>query len=267
MKNVLVSRKTKLMTLVLALGVAVASFANAQSVTYPVTDGNANIGIAETYGVSAANTTSSASLALTSNSTVNLLGKTAPLIGLSQTSSVAAKPSANLAFKVGSYTVSSITTTTSTSYMVSSSQTLLSASANYNVTVGGVSVPVTVSGSLAGSGTANLNALLDVTNKKVTTTGSSGSSISGSATAAIPSTVKNTTVSTTSSFQFGTDTLTPNATVGFTSKSGGVTLSSTPLSLALSFTVASTTTKSNTATSNLGTYITPAYTVSLITLK
>ena len=178
MNNVHVSRKTKLMTLVLALGVAVASFANAQSVTYPHSDGNTNVGITETYGVSASNPTTSASLALTANSTVELLGKTAPLIGLSQTSThhkqrtgaisaASIKPSANLSFKVGSGTVSSITTTTSTSYMVSSSQTLLSSSANYNVTVGGVSVPVAVLRLARWLRVLRTqNALLDTTGKK-----------------------------------------------------------------------------------------------------
>ncbi|HVU39199.1 MAG TPA: hypothetical protein VHC95_12770 [Opitutales bacterium] len=262
--------KTQLLGASLLVLATVPAYAGSKGTTYPVSLGNTYIGGKDTFGVTAQSGATLASFALTGTGSGNLLGTTTPLVSLSVTDAISnGKPSVNCSFVVGTYTVYSKTVTGSLILNGSVSQVFAKASSTLPVSVGGVNYPVSLGGTLSGSGAINVSAQANLTSNSVTVSGTVSDTVAGTVAATVPSSSK-AKASVTSNLSLGTTKLTTNSTVATTAvavpMSGSTSVSFDALNLSLTITLTSTKTKATIATVNLANYVAAARSILLINL-
>lgn len=249
----------------LALTVATAH-AGSKSVTYPVAVGNDQIGSKATYGVTAQNGTTLASFATTAASSGNLIGNSGTLVSLSVTDSYNNGVAAiNSSFIVGNYTVSSTTGAASIRTNATVSQTFFSATSTLPVTVGAVTYPVSLKGTLAGGATINLTASANTSAKSVTVSGTVSNNAAGTVTASLPAS-SGAAASVTSSLNFGNSTVSTNSTISTTAMSGSTNLAVDAQNLSLIVLINSIKTNASIAKVNLANFVVSARTVLLLGL-
>jgi hypothetical protein len=272
MKSTLSSLKSQLLCAGLLLGAAASSaFAGSLGVTYPSTVGNSNIGSTSNYALTGANTATSASLTGVATSSVTLLGTSAPLETFAFTSKVTSGvPSNNASLVIGSYIVFSQTTTDTVTWNKSTTQTFVTSNTTVSVPTPSGAIPVTVTGTLSGSGEIDMTSTLTKSTDGVNLTGNVGTDVGGTASATVAAKYKDTaTVS--SDLTIGHATLNAN-TDSDTSKtmSGTFTLSLDASSLSLLVELhAITSTAASTAilgSTNLGSFVIPARVYTLLSL-
>jgi len=272
MKTIPSLLKLQLLSASLLVLAAVPATAGSTGVTYPVSVGNNEIGSKATYGYTAQNSSTLASVSANATASGNIVGVTGNLVDFSTTSSLTSgKPAANLSFKVGNFTVFSQTVTTNVQWNDSVSETFLTASSTLPVTVGGVTYPVSLKGTLAGSGSVSLSATFNTAAKSVTLSGDMSDTVNGSATASLPtSSGAAAAVSSTSNLAIGTSTLTTNSTVSTTAMSGTTSLALGAYNLVFGIVITplkpTTTASSAIIGTNIASYLAAARTITLLKL-
>lgn len=262
--------KTHLLGASLLVLAAAPAYAGSKGTNYAVSVGNTYIGGNSTYALTAQSGATLASFAMTGDGNGTLLGSSTPLVSLSVTDALTSgKPSVNCTFLVGKYTVYSKTVAGSLILNSSVSQVFSSAATTVGISVGGVNYPVSLGGTLAGSGAINISAQANLTSSAVTVSGTVSDTVAGTVAATVPSSSK-AKASVTSNLNLGTTKLTTNTTVATTAKpvpmSGTTSLSFDALSLSLGITLTSTKTKAIITTVSLANYISPAHTILLLSL-
>jgi len=268
MKSLLSSLQSQLLCVGLLFGAAASTaLAGSLSSSYGNSVGNSNIGTTSNYSLAGANTASSSSLTGTATSSVTLLGASKPLETFAfTTKSTSGVASNNVSLVVGTFIVFSQTNAVTTTWNKSTAQTFVTSSSTVNVPTAAGAVPVTVNGTLSGTGSINLTATLTPSSNSVGLSGSVGTNVGGSATASVAAKYKdNATV--VSNLQTGNSTLNASA-VSDTTKtmSGTFTLSLDAANLSFMVNLSSLTSTVLAGSTNLGSYVLPARSFVLLTL-
>ncbi len=255
--------------LVLAAAASSALAGGSMSTSYSSNFGNTNVGYASSYTIGGASSTTAASLTGTATSSATLLGTSKPLSTFAVSNKLAGGvPTANLSLVIGSYIVYSETNTASTTWNKTVSQTFVSSNTTVNVPTGSLTVPVSVSGTLAGSGGIAMTANMSKT--AVGLSGNVGTSVSGTATASVAAKY-NDAVVLTANLNYGKALLNANAaTASTTALAGNFTLSLDAANLAFLIqldSIATTAAKTSLlGATTLGSFVLPARTFTLLNL-
>jgi hypothetical protein len=268
MKSLRTSLQSQLLFAGLLFGAAASSaLAGSLSSSYGTSVGNSNIGSTSNYSLAGANSATSSSLTGSATSSVTLLGASKPLETFSFTTKVTGGVASNNAsLVVGTFIVFSQTSSTTTTWNKSTAQTFVTSNSTVNVPTAAGAVPVTVNGTLSGTGTINLTASVTPSANSVGLTGGVGTNVGGTATASVAAKYKE-TATVVSNLQMGNATLNASA-ISDTTKTmtGTFTLSLDAANLAFIVQLNALTSTALAGSTSLGSYVLPARVFTLLTL-